>query len=319
MLRKISSIPFDKLYEDVIVAMSRAQDILHEESLDRHRRIVEATIANDYANREDSFEGDEGEEYPYFGPREEDLEAASNLAKDKIVSDFCKQYALQSHFSWLMPQITALVASTNLNFREDGLVDIPKYIKTFASNDINKGIYFLLTHRLRGDFIPKQYTLESRNYSALVPMLLAPHKQYNNIPYNKWKSKGLKDALDINMFEALVFTEELDYSKDERLETIKRSLVVQTGKNAGSQRNPQTTHRLYGLTGDQKSLPWLVQVMYYQIWCAHPANRTQYMILDWKDWDNMPEPLITSSIFDLNPNMSPKVSRPIRNISLPWG
>jgi hypothetical protein len=43
------------------------------------------------------------------------------------------------------------------------------------------------------------------------------------------------------------------------------------------------------------SLPKLVQIMVCQTWCAHPNNRTQYMVLNPLDWDNLPEPLIQTS------------------------
>jgi hypothetical protein len=44
-------------------------------------------------------------------------------------------------------------------------------------------------------------------------------------------------------------------------------------------------------------VPELAQTMIAQIWCAHPSNRTKYMVLDPKNWDAIPAPLISSDIF----------------------
>ena len=50
-----------------------------------------------------------------------------------------------------------------------------------------------------------------------------------------------------------------------------------------------------------------------QIWGAHPSNRTEYMILDWLNWDNMPEPIISTDVIAAPERVS-KVPRD----ALPW-
>jgi hypothetical protein len=76
---------------------------------------------------------------------------------------------------------------------------------------------------------------------------------------------------------------------------------------------------LYGVTHPEfRILPELAQVMLAQIWCAHPENRTKYMILDFKNWDQMPEPLITTEIF-ISPVAKTKVAKKDDYvIDLPW-
>jgi hypothetical protein len=37
--------------------------------------------------------------------------------------------------------------------------------------------------------------------------------------------------------------------------------------------------------------------MLTQIWCAHPENRTKYMVLCPYAWDCIPPPLISNNIF----------------------
>jgi hypothetical protein len=50
-------------------------------------------------------------------------------------------------------------------------------------------------------------------------------------------------------------------------------------------------------TTEFKDTPDLAQVMLTQIWCAHPENRTKYMILCTHAWDHIPAPLISNNIF----------------------
>jgi hypothetical protein len=83
---------------------------------------------------------------------------------------------------------------------------------------------------------------------------------------------------------------------EEILEARDKGLTFQTGKNPGSKRNPVTTYKLYGLPPPFNKMPALAQNMLFQVWVAHPTNRTELMVLDWKDWDSMPSPLIDINV-----------------------
>jgi len=42
--------------------------------------------------------------------------------------------------------------------------------------------------------------------------------------------------------------------------------------------------------------PKLATIMEIQVWCAHPTLRHAGMILDPRDWDNIPIPLILQDV-----------------------
>jgi hypothetical protein len=108
-------------------------------------------------------------------------------------------------------------------------------------------------------------------------------------------------------------------SREELLEIREMGLVYRTGVKAGDPRNPATTYKLYGVQSTAVGgLPELAQTMLTQIWCAHPVNRTKFMVLDPHNWDNIPAPLVSENIFQ---PATPANTNKYRNdtaTDLPW-
>ena len=203
---------------------------------------------------------------------------------------------IKSNSDWLMPQISSYIATMPLIRNSEGKIDPEKFRdQNFDQDDWHRGLWILLKHPKRSDILKEtQYTSA---YAPLVPLMLMPFKKFHNIAYSEWDKEKVHELLDPRLKEAVQFSGEITHSREELLEIRHRGLEIKSGKSAGEFRNPVTYHTLYQLKGtDLEKAPWLVQVMCTQIWCAHPQNRTQYMILDWVNLDQMPEPLIPTEL-----------------------
>jgi hypothetical protein len=72
-----------------------------------------------------------------------------------------------------------------------------------------------------------------------------------------------------------------------------------TKEASGKAKNPLTCHMLFGSyqkLSEIGDMPKLAKVMMTQIWCAHPANRSRYMVLNPKNWDKMPPVLVDTEV-----------------------
>jgi hypothetical protein len=302
--KELTAFPLDILFHQVFEAGQRVKDSILGDAKKSHDKVVAERIKAIYADRPDSYEGNVEDEYPFIEPDLDYIKDQVSLAKKEAFSAFAEKYDLKGNALWLLPQLTAFIAKMSTCGYNPS-----EYSDSFGIDDFHKGIWTLAKHPLRGDIISKQYSSEVRNYSALVPLLLMPHKKFNNVPYSSWSVDGLNKIVDPNLYDAMSFSRDfiVENTKEEILQIREKGLTVATGKTAGTVRNPISTHKVYFLSGDLKKLPWLCQVMLFQIWCAHPSNRTNLMILDWKDWDSMPEPLITTQVTaasDLNKTRS---------------
>lgn len=307
----ISNFPFDELYRSMSAASKRVESELNSTALRHHKSSVEARITAMYSGREDSYEGDREADFPFIPPDAEYVKEAQAAARKEALQTFCASQGFHKK-AWVLPQLAAYIAKLPLSYTVEGKVDSMAYLNTFMTDDFHKGIWALCTHPLRGDLVVKQFTPENRNYCALVPLLLMPHKRFNNIAYSSWDTKGLNAIVDSNLYKAMTYPHIIDLDKEEALSIRNTGLEVRSGKNIGTIRNPQTTHKLYSMPPEFKDVPWLTQVMFFQIWCAHPINRTDLMILDHTSWDNTPEALETTAIFSTERKNSTTTS------DLPW-
>lgn len=310
--KDLTAIPLDTLFQYVFEAGKRVEDSLVKDSRAAHDRKVARIIEAEYEGREDSYEGNVEEDYPFQGPDPSYVQDEKDKAKKAAFALWAEKHDLPGHFSWLMPQLTSLIAKLDPcggNCKE--------YVQHFGKDDYHKGIWTLAKHPVRGDLVPKQYSAEGRNYSALVPLLLMPHKKFNNFNYNNWNNEGLANLVDSNLYSAMTLKFDHDMKPAEILQIREKALTYLSGKQIGQVRNAQTSHKVYSLSGELRKLPWLAQVMLFQIWCAHPVNRTDLMILDWKDWDNVPEPLITKEIGS-KPTVATTWKTTVADDKMPW-
>lgn len=131
---------------------------------------------------------------------------------------------------------------------------------------------------------------------------MSAFKTMQNIKYSEWNE--VQYVMNPSLLEA-VSIEIPDYTKDELLAFRTVGLTVQTGRAAGATKPAHTTYGIYGVDKETEdgrcglgSVPQLSRMILLQTWCAHPSNRSPYSILDIKDWDNMPEPLIAEDVLE---------------------
>lgn len=127
------------------------------------------------------------------------------------------------------------------------------------------------------------------NLNSGVPLLLYAQRLYNNIPYMAWKEElfSLKNLAILGKHLAGIGLDELPQFPEGRLLDLREQLY--TSKNTGLKRN--CTEWRIGKTDDPKFeiLPGAYKRMITQSWIFNAACRTPNMILDWENWDNVPE------------------------------
>jgi hypothetical protein len=202
----------------------------------------------------------------------------------------------------------------------EGQVD-PKATVKRIFNQFNhlddRGLWIFTQLNSRSAWLPSQYKDPNRQWCTLVPTILYAFKVNHQIPYSHWRREGLAWAVNHSLCQAML-CEPPQISREELLEIRMHGLRVKSGSKTGDNRNPATTYKLYGISHPEfRKVPELAQAMLAQIWCAHPENRTKYMILDPKNWDLMPEPLVTTEVF-VAPVAKTKIAKKEYTLDLPW-
>lgn len=221
---------------------------------------------------------------------------------------FVEKYGIKKAWSWLGPQLIAHLSRYTLpDKEEDGTYDAKKYLAFNITNDREKGLYHLLINLNASEIMASpQTSVEHLPYCALVPLYMAAQKKFNKVPYSKWSNVNY---IVPKLLHAAMLAPELP--KELTLENI---LETRTVGLKGHSSN--TYHSLIGIGHTELGkLPKYAQCMVAQIWCAHPSNRHEYMILDPYNWDNVPEPLVAT----LNLTVSQKI-QPTEKLrqKMPW-
>lgn len=193
-----------------------------------------------------------------------DLKLAEQISA--LAERFAEDFKLKRNAEWFIPAGLAL------------FIDIPyKLLLPSIQRDSRLlAIWILFKYCRRGYLVPKQTDPRYINYNSLVPLIMSVYKRYEDKPYSSWSLLEAEILNTKDLYEAMTF-------KPPKLDYLDRS----------TNRDPVTSYgiRINGLTA-----PALAHIMLGQTWCAHPTNRTKYMILDPSDWDNMPAPLISQNL-----------------------
>lgn len=240
-----------------------------------------------------SYEGNWSDEFPHPGyPIPDDLAFVVNTAGERaLLAKFVEHQAPALLAS--LPELVKLWGSWHVTRNSEGLVSGLQFLKDHLTSDERIGMYRFLMINSKSDFLSKQYTGDNRTYCALVPIILYAQRIAKNIKYSEWDPEELHHVVPARLAEAMLWDGETPTSKDELLFGREQGLTWASGPKLGSTRPANSTHKLYATNGTvYQGMPWYVQVMYSQIWMAHPDNRTKYMVLDPKDWDSVPLPLI---------------------------
>ncbi len=315
--QELKSVPFQLLNEEVSAAGKLAIDSELRVSKEAYERMMVRKEKQFAETHEAPDEGALREEFPFIEP---DIVALAKTKKDAETiahEEFLSKHKFISKASWLLPQITAYIATLNITKNEKGLYDPLKFLQDNFTDSWHMGLYRYCTTAKRGSILKDQAKELGTPYCALVPLLLMPFKKMNNIHYSSWDRDHLAKVLDPALGMAISCTTNPKlFSTDTILASRDNGLLIKSGAKAGERRNPISSWKIFGhLDDDIAELPWLSQVMLHQIWCAHPSVRNKYMILDWINLDDVPEPLISTEVMSTTPNPK-KIT--VNNLTSPY-
>ena len=247
-------------------------------------------------SHEAPYEGNFSDQYSRPIAKIKDKEVNKQFS-DEAKTSFIERYGLKHHVDWFMPQMITLLGNMPVYKNDNGLLSGLQFRNKNFVTDQDKGIYRFLMLNERGSYLNLQYKAPAKQYCALVPLVLYAQRLVKQIPYSAWDPDEIGYVVNSALAEAMYYEPE-DFTKEQLIE--QRTLGL-TPAGGGALKNPERTHMLYGpqlKTGIFSTVPKLAQVMLTQIWCAHPANRTRYMVLDPSNWDKMPPPLISTQVFE---------------------
>lgn len=339
----IREIPFDKLF---LACVGEATDAVEkaEEKLKASVAVSsEKYIAMLTSKMAKTLEGMEGVEEaireakenfaPITALSQDEIKELKRQAFVKVCDAFCTEYSLKARAEWLPAALVNLVGtwtpkkSTKVSTVEGGTAKDAVNAKLYPIFDCKstldavlgsgdswvRGVYYFMMYAKRGSFLETQYKEPASHYCSLVPLILSGFKKFQNIQYSQWDPETLHWMLEPALYEAVTCEVPDGLTSQELLGIREAGMLIRTGAKAGTARNPLTTYKLWGINDCLiGGLPWLAQVMLTQIWCAHPSARNKYMILDPKNLDNMPAPLINVDIMkeQVNSDVPPKKARP---------
>lgn len=248
----------------------------------------------------------------------EDRAALASDVNKQVVEAFARQHKIELIWSSLGPQLLAYLATYKLPSHKD--ISAREFLNLNVLNrPRDLGLWRLITKVPRGTIMTKQTSRDNIGCCGLVPLYMAAQKQFNGVAYNDWSREEIHLIVDKTLAKAITFefdpTVEQALTPDNLLQ-LRNIGLTRIIKGKETKLNPLTTYQLYGLSDTVLAgVPPLVKCMLTQTWCAHPDNRHKYMILDIKDWDHMPEPLISTEV--LTPAPKQKINYD-REYSVPW-
>lgn len=231
--------------------------------------------------------------------------------RQEAIDEWCVVNSIKQK-PWFYPQLLALLSTWEV-YRDNGKYSAKDTILAACTNNLsNLGSLFLATSNTR-HLLGSQSSITHRDYCALVPLLLAAHKKYYNVPYNGWTN--IVGAVHSNLADAML-CKPATYTREELIQFSIEGRTPRSGKNAGITKKSLSSYRLYNLAKELPdgrcglgSLPYLAATMLCQTWCADPQVRNKYMVLNPLDWDDIPEPLTTADVIQ---------NTPIHLSALPW-
>jgi hypothetical protein len=239
---------------------------------------------------------------------------------NKELLELSQHHRLSNYNSWMMPQISAYFGSWKLHWNQSGLVDHRKTCKENMTNPWSVGVWRVVTQLKRSALVHQQNHPDMANYSQLVPIILASHKRYSGVPYQRWDVDATTTVIDPKLREAMFFRDAtvLGLSKEELIQLREQGLTQKSGDRKGTVL--KATHQ-WCLRGMGSTIlgqaPALVGTMLCQIWVCHPTLRTPYMVLDPQHWDQMPDPLLSDEIFDTR-SIRTDTQPSLNTVPLPW-
>ncbi len=215
--------------------------------------------------------------------------------------------------SWLLPQLVNWFGTWRV-------MGTARETVVYNCDTELKRVLYMLSRVSRSLLVKKQ--IANPDYARFTPLILLGLKNSQGFSYTSWRSlPDLHWILEPDLLSAVnhpaqVVADVYGLGSERLLQIRNQGLTTKTGKTAGLVKNAETTWSLNGIQDTEiGSLPKLAQSILCQIWLAHPKNRRMNMILDFRNWDNMPEPLVSQELFV--PDPQPEKVKPKDNM-LPW-
>jgi hypothetical protein len=222
-------------------------------------------------------------------------------------------YALPTKGAWLLPQVTAYIASLPLKRNAEGLFDVRLSIEPLIASEFPNfqdgrpcsteafmGILKYILLHPRGLIMPIKVTQVSEagsRWNASVPLFLAAFKEMRGIPYSAWSTDNLEKVVDKDLMEVLLVNEMPEFSLEELLKyrDIARTVATRTTEYHTEYRKVSATTATRK-TGDSNfdSLPKLVRLMLIQTWIFSVPNA--FGIRQPINIDDVPENLVSTNV-----------------------
>lgn len=279
-----------------------------------YREAVEELLADKQADLDHEYEQEiaqmeqdycDSHEAPYEGNFRDShtckvasapIEAIDRAATARIKLKFIDPLGIAFHTDWIMESIISLLGRMPTEKNSNGLISGKRFKQQNFPTDWLKGVYRFVTINYKSAYLKDQYKAPNKSYAALVPIILYAQRLARGTPYSAWDPEELHEVMHYGLADAMTHNIGA-IPKDTLIELRTEGLTVKSGQKKGTLVNGATAHRLTGITNERfKKIPELAQVMLTQIWCAHPDNRTKYMVLDPSNWDTMPPALIARDV-----------------------
>jgi hypothetical protein len=295
----IRLIPFDEIEEEYQIDFAARK----ESALEAENKAAEYKLKDKYV------------EITELSPDE--LDKIRKEANYKVVSAFVEQYGIANKWSWLAHQMLSHIGDQEkldlcTEWSESG--EVPNSIpvrdilgEIIGSDKWELGLYRMMTKVPRSLMMTNQTSPEHLPVCSLVPIYMAAFKKYQNIPYCAWDKDEARFFVEAELYAAMMSPKLPEFVTNEELLSIRDAGLKYTSrgkKDLGQQKShdPRTYHQLTGINDSGIGmLNRYARAMVTQIWCAHPMNRHKYMILDPWNWDNMPNPLVTTKVLHKKP------------------
>lgn len=303
------SLGYDNIiWENARVAYNKAavaaKLLAEEEHLSIYQRRIEQLEAEYDGGESGAYEGNFSDSHPMPQINQawlaDKMDKAGQLA---LRTDFVEAYGLIEYPQVYMPQIVTMLARMTLKRNSNGLINGLQFRNENFNTESLKGLYRFLMLDARSSYLKTQYKGTNKEYCALVPTIMYAHKLVHGVKYSEWDPTQIGFVVNGQLTEAMLYEHE-PFTNDQLLHERKEGLTIRSGANEGTQYSPVWKHRLSGpqlKEGILKDAPYLAQVMLTQIWCAHPDNRSAYMILDPLNWDKVPPPLVSKDVIAPTP------------------
>jgi hypothetical protein len=333
MIKDITNLPFDKLFQYYKkLVEERERQLLEGSRSDAFKawtKAHEARVALAQANdsgedncydKWDAYyrEANEFVAKDWEIPEKLKLEIRNN-ARDLAIEKFVTDFNLHLAHDWLPYQLISYFG----NWKAIKVGDKYNATATLRSNfsDFNMGVALLAIAPRKAlfDKAPKQFKQYNSSINPLVPIILAGFKQSQGIKYSEWSVEGIDKLVGVPLAD--VMTCSMPQLQVGELLVIRSQCITDMlGPRAGVPNNPVSTVKLNkSETTPLAVVPKLARYIAIQTWCAHPANWTANTLLDTTNWDNRPEPLVTSDLLSTAAEVKPKwTSKIVLDSNMPW-